>query len=1621
MANNNIEKQLKEISERLEQGVKEIFTSERYTEYLDTMSKFHNYSFNNTLLITMQKPEATLVAGYQAWQKKFNRHVKRGEKGIQIIAPAPIREKQEIEKIDPVTKEPVIGEDGQPETEIVEMVIPRFRVITVFDVSQTEGEPIADLDVPELTGSVQFYDTFMQALQNISPVPIRMMNVEGEAKGYYHQTEKYIAIQEDMSNVQTMKTGVHEVSHALLHDREVMDAEGVLKDRTTKEVEAESIAYIVCNHFGLDTSEYSFTYIASWCESKDMKALRASMDTIRKTSAEIIGNIETQMHEIELERPIRETFHREDVILHLSGSMGSEYSYDLVENMTVEQLQENIREYVSLLEQEEISEDGKSLEEFLEDRGATITPLYASDGVGENYPIDFFDVEYDADTGITYFSELTPKEQAEMLVEKAEFPRMIFTEEEKAFVTEYAETFPGQVERLNDLVWDMRESYDEAGTNLVHEVIQAARANFPTTELSEEKESTMQYAHRMIEAAETASHENFTESQRNLIVNFAYKMDDRNEVLGLVNRMITANRGDRSEVMRSLVHETEAQIDNFPDGMIGFTEMHEAGIRLEHMYPLEKNRAVELYREGAEVFILHGNPDYPEQAEQILAETENAILGHDGIFGITETEWEVHKEREATAARQEKWELDSTEKINETLLFHGESGRFAIYQMDTGGEHTYQFMGFESAQELGYTIEGKDYKMVYTGSWVPMITLDNIFERFNIDRPDDFHGHSLSVSDVVVTKQAEEIKAYYVDSFGFQELPDFVQQRMEILENNHIRAYPPVYKGAFTQASAENNLDAYIDSRKLNMDCKKAIEEAIARNFDGMHLKEDAAKEVLERFGEERMTVVMANTLQKFSYDGRFSRQNRDWAEQIELPKSMNMARNMNQKYVIESHPAVLNGFIDIARAEIRMQKIEQALDEAEVTITADTRGFEADGHDGTWHTVDEKEYAGEKFFFMEHDEYGSDVAGIVVSEHGQLVAEDLWNGYDAGALEAISEYLQEKGISVEGLMTEVEPDELAYKIDDKYFAIQKTEEGYDYTFYALDYDEIDGGVYDNPDISMRQAIEDILEDEDVSLENAVPVDYEDLMAEVEEANERQMQRTQLLKNCPPSIFEDYDREKAVDTCEGIAMQFTKSKGYLTVQATEEGYFYIFYDSDLHEINAGDYDNPDISVQNATYEILKSERMDDMECVKVDYKEFEAMTIQHSKDLLQAGEIRATSEIGRDEAALNGLSRAEVERGVLYHAQGILEDMGLENEVELLAARVHGSRSREELYRDDSDLDVVLSYRGNIREDSFFNELNAHGMAMAGIKVDINPIAEERITLAEYMKESEAYLDQKEIEKLAVDLDNFSYEYDPYEYKDTVEDREEQVGKITEDILNQKTECLKDWLVEVSEESDIDSDVITARSLLSRLENAETLSIFTRQPEQEQPEATITFYVAECMEFPVMGEYHNNLTLEEAIKIYESIPAERMHGGKGIGFDLQDGDEDYSGEYELMCWDRVDRELIDMIPHYRESPLVQKAINDMEKYLNEKHGKVQEAEQTVEVKQEVSEVTVKKESVSVEPNQTQKKEPAKGEKGEVKKSVLQSLKDFQARAKAQEQKNKEAEKSKAHKKGDVEL
>ena len=309
MADAKTEKQkVQEITEKLEQGIKELFESEKYKTYLNTMSKFHNYSFNNTMLIAMQKPDATLVAGFKAWQKNFDRHVKKGEKGIRILAPAPYKIKEEQEKLNPVTGEIMLDKNGMPITEEVEIKIPAFRVVPVFDVSQTDGKELPDIGVNELSGSVEDYEDFMQALTEVSPVPITYEDIEGEAKGYFHTTDHRIAIQEGMSQSQTIKTAIHEVAHAKLHDRERnQDIDAVLdKDRNTKEVEAESVAYTVCQHFGIDTSDYSFGYIARWSSDRDMKELKSSLDTIRKTASELITGIEDRLAELQKERAVEQ-------------------------------------------------------------------------------------------------------------------------------------------------------------------------------------------------------------------------------------------------------------------------------------------------------------------------------------------------------------------------------------------------------------------------------------------------------------------------------------------------------------------------------------------------------------------------------------------------------------------------------------------------------------------------------------------------------------------------------------------------------------------------------------------------------------------------------------------------------------------------------------------------------------------------------------------------------------------------------------------------------------------------------------------------------------------------------------------------------------------------------------------------------------------------------------------------------------------------------------------------------------------------------------------------------------------------------------------------------------------
>ena len=353
MAESKSAQQVREITDKLEQGIKELFESERFKEYLRTMSKFYHYSFSNTLLIAMQKPEATYVAGYTSWQRNFDRQVMKGEKGIKILAPAPYKAKEEREKIDPSTQKPVLDADGKPVTETVEVMRPAFKVVSVFDISQTDGKELPDIIVDELSGSVENYAAFFEALKQESPVPIAFEDIPGGAKGYFSPVENRIAIQEGMSEIQTIKTAIHEIAHAKLHsiDRpepepawkivmisdggtkrdflsgfaseteanEAAEREGwrfvdenrfewrleveedtsavqeMRKDRHTKEVEAESVAYTVCQRYGIETSDYSFGYIAGWSSDKETKELKGSLETIRKTAAEMIDSIDAKL------------------------------------------------------------------------------------------------------------------------------------------------------------------------------------------------------------------------------------------------------------------------------------------------------------------------------------------------------------------------------------------------------------------------------------------------------------------------------------------------------------------------------------------------------------------------------------------------------------------------------------------------------------------------------------------------------------------------------------------------------------------------------------------------------------------------------------------------------------------------------------------------------------------------------------------------------------------------------------------------------------------------------------------------------------------------------------------------------------------------------------------------------------------------------------------------------------------------------------------------------------------------------------------------------------------------------------------------------------------------------
>lgn len=601
---------------------------------------------------------------------------------------------------------------------------------------------------------------------------------------------------------------------------------------------------------------------------------------------------------------------------------------------------------------------------------------------------------------------------------------------------------------------------------------------------------------------------------------------------------------------------------------------------------------------------------------------------------------------------REKEIINDMEK--EKQLFDGNGEHYGIYQLKKSEERTYQFMGMREASNFGFEIHGEDYELIYSDRLGMEDTLNFLYEKFNINHPQDFTGHSLSVSDVVVMRKNGESKAYYVDSFGFTELPEFIHERLRLQEvsveeKGEQKGYLPVYQQTLQYAMEHGEADDYLDSRKLNIDCKKAIEETIRDHFDGMRLSLEDSGGVLEQFGTERVSYVLANTLRHLSEDGRFSRDNRVWADGIEVTENIHRGRDMNLDYLVNSHPAVLDGYIHLVRGEIRMLDVEKKMGIPHVT--EQTSGLMVEGHMGTWHTIGQREYHGERFFLMRHDEYGSEAADIIVSENGTLVAEDLRNGFDAEAGFAISEYLEGNGASVYDLK-ELPADTDIVLYDGKELYTEKAQpiinDSWDYSMFGIDengeeyqfnFNEIYSVATEKglrlkmPELhyidhyyvvedlqkqgkldireysSLSEAIENYFalpnhKMKALGIQNQSPLpgslDFIQCKNGIDHLTEDWIKVTGWLN---PQIYQTVQYLKESLEVHETQIAYDMGIGFFAIQHTDGGYDYTFYDKDYLEKDGGVYDDLEFTIEEAAGDLLAEEGISIHDCKVMDYEE----------------------------------------------------------------------------------------------------------------------------------------------------------------------------------------------------------------------------------------------------------------------------------------------------------------------------------------------------------------------------------------------------------------------------------
>ena len=1222
MADERTEKQkVQEITDKLEEGLKELFESEKYKTYLSTMSKFHNYSFNNTLLIAMQKPEATLVAGYKAWQKNFERHVNKGEKAIRILAPAPYKIKEERDKLDPVTGEMMFDENGMPQKEQVEVTIPAFRAVSVFDVSQTDGKPIPELEAQELLSTVEGYEDFVQALMNVAPVPIGFEDIPGDSKGYFHTEEKRIAVQENMSESQTLKTMVHEVAHSMLHNKEINRddlMEAPAKDRNTKEVEAESVAYTVCQHFGIDTSDYSFGYIVGWSSGKDMKELKSSLDIIRKTSSELITGIEGVLRELQLNREMEQEQSKECILLIQNEDL-TEFSLVNVRGMDTQEL-------VAALSN--MSEDDKlSIQAYLESKGAWTTEL--GNEKSREFEEYHLDVRYNLDTD-------------EIIDVKAKIAEQI----------------------------DSNHSVMEQAEQLINQL--EAKKNI------------------------------FTSDERNLIVNYAYKLDDMDKTRELAEKLAYQIEYAQQDVGLTII-DAQAEIDALPDPMIGLSEMREYGYTWNEMLPLTQEKALELFDHDLPVYLLHND------GSETTVEDRKQITEHEGIFGIEKGDWENERKLRSMQA-----ELSDNEINKEAKLLYGSSDKYGIYQLKHNPELDHlRFEGTESLKRMGITkdnfdaIKPENYELIYVGNLSELQEqtegemLEAIYEKFNIDHPEDYRGHSLSVSDIVVLHQNVKNSAHFVDSFGFTGLSDFMQTLEGVKEQ-----------------------EAEIDTSGQDVQ------------------KSEPEKQELE---------TSDNTLE----DG--------------------------------------DEIIDLG---------------------------------------DEKE---------------------------QVLA-DMKKSLEIG-----------------------EETELAFQIADRYISIQEVDGGYDYSIMGADYKEIDGGIYDNPDVTIREALTDIIDDLKSAPDHngakgsikekdeLIPIDYDGLMEKVEEANEvvPKNQESSIIADFraktnemfhdisemnPAEIEEtikchvqakidEYDIDATIidavvvgSRCRGLEKDSSDLDVVveLSTNEREDDLFNAFNEDGLHIGEVKVDINPITAQRTGTLETYLPQAEKYLESIRQE-REQELTQQMHTQGEMKKEEVEVTlmvSECGE----FHNLGEFYENIPTVEEAIAIWKQIPPERMHGIPAIGINVHRPGEENYMDD-EVDLLSGNRIDLEILEHIPSITGEPKAMEVIAELVAKLPEMEID-GVMSEDMEAKVWEKRMpdltpaEQLAVEIDRFSHDYDIYSYRNNNPNMTESVSEISEMIVQGNTEPITDWLNEVISEGALPDEMQRAKVLLEKLAEYKPLAKIEEMEEQ---------------------------------------------------------------------------------------------------------------------------------------------------------------------------------------------